>query len=1238
MSDCKVNLTELRKRAEQAIAHSEASLLDTGGAVAETECHHLIEELRIYQAELEIQNEELVQSQSATALALEKYRMLFEHLPLPGFIVDAAGFIKEANSQACEFLGLSRNVTLQHGAVSQFFDFESKIRVYKALKDTHRQGPETLEFLGLKRGDRQTIPCDVHVMHLSTESMHDGLILLVLHDRTADLELRESEERFRTLFEDTCQPTLLIEDGRFVAANQAAFTLLRMDRDAQLIGLTPDLISPPVQSDGHPTAESVAEHLRLALAQGSCTFEHEHRRADGEPFLARVILTAIRKGNKNLLHVVLSDITAEKKAEQELADYRQDLERRVAARTAELAATTESLRAANEEQQAIFDAATAGIVLVRERRIVRCNRMMETLFGYGPGEMLGQTTRRWYPDEATFADLGQAITTALAQHGRYGEDRELVRKDGSRFWGRMSAQAIDSRDLSKGIAGMIEDITEERGAIAEMARAHAMAEEAARSKADFLANMSHEIRTPMNAIIGLSHLLLKTPLDPRQSDYLKKIRSSSQHLLGIINDILDVSRIDSGKLLIERIEFDLAGVLDSVVGLVADKAAEKGLELIIEVADEVPRHLIGDPLRLGQVLVNYANNAVKFTDQGEISIQVRVARTTDDEVVLHFAVQDTGIGLTEEQCRRLFHSFHQADDSTTRKYGGSGLGLVISRHLAEMMGGAAGVESESGVGSTFWFTAQLGRGRASAHVLLAAPDLRGRRLLVVDDNAHAREVLVDMLCGMTFITIGIGSGAEALVDIQCADVAGEPYEVIILDWQMPVLDGIATARAIQRLALAHPPHLLMVTAYGRDELLKSAAEAGIEDVLIKPVLAAVLFDTLGRLLGGAGAEPTATDLGLAVPGIDLSSIVGARLLLVEDNDLNQEVATELLRQAGFSVTVAANGAVALDKVSQGDYDGVLMDMQMPVMDGLAATRAIRRLPGHADLPILAMTANAMAADRERCLQAGMNDHIAKPIDPADLWEKLLRWVKPRAVAAPREAADPALTAPATPAGGGAWTLGEIAGLDTVVGLRQALGKEKLYLNLLVRFVTGQADAPARLAAALAAADWTGAERVAHTLKGVAAQIGAGELRGLAEQLEHKIHQRLPMAQLERLQADIAAALPVLSGAITARLQPPPTPDAAAAALTVDREQLHELVNRMAILLRYDDFASEQLLNENETLLRLGLGDRFPRIAAAIHSYDFAAAFDALKEDLPPHGSETVHQAASIIESTRPTSS
>ena len=705
----------------------------------------------------------------------------------------------------------------------------------------------------------------------------------------------------------------------------------------------------------------------------------------------------------------------------------------------------------------------------------------------------------------------------------------------------------------------------------------------------------------MNVVIGMSHLALKTELTPRQREYTGKILGSGRHLLRIINDILDVSKIEAGKLDVEHIEFELEKVLDNVANLIAEKAAAKGLELVIEVGQNVPLMLVGDPLRLAQILINYSNNAVKFTEQGEIGIDIRIQEETETEVLIHGSVRDTGIGLSQEQIGRLFQSFSQADTSTTREFGGSGLGLVIARNLAELMGGAVGVDSEPGQGSTFWFTARLGKGVGLRRVM--SSNLQERRVLVAVENASTRRALCDLLETMKLKVDQAESGQVAIVAVERAELLSMPYEIVVLDRRMPGMDGIETARRLRALPQLRIPSLLMVDAYGGEDLMAGAEEAGIAVVLIKPVSASVLFDCVVSLLGG-DIDSTLTQPAPFDTKEPLASIRGARILLVEDNELNLEVASELLRGAGFVVDEALNGQFARDQVRRVEYDLVLMDMQMPVMDGLTATRAIRAEDRFKDLPVVAMTANALPPDRARCLAAGMNDHLPKPIEPDDLWKMLLKWIPPRP-------AGPVGVTTIQPQAAGAELPACIDGVDMAGGLRRVLGNKPLYLSMLRRFATGQKSTAAELLKALEGEDWEVAERLAHTLKGVSGTIGATELQKLAQVLEAAIQERAPRAallhRLEALEKPLEGLLLRLAALLPVERE--------RVRVEVDPLRLKAACAQLESLLSEDDAEVEEVLEANADLLFAAFPGQYREIAAGIHAYDFAAALAALRAAL-----------------------
>jgi PAS domain S-box-containing protein len=670
--------------------------------------------------------------------------------------------------------------------------------------------------------------------------------------------------------------------------------------------------------------------------------------------------------------------------------------------------------------------------------------------------------------------------------------------DGQMYWAEFSGNAVYEGGLLTRYTGVARDITAAKVSEEKLRQAMEIAEESSRVKSDFLANMSHEIRTPMNAIIGMTRLALRKNPDAGQLNYLKKIDNAAQSLLSIINDILDYSKIEAGKMELEQIAFSLDEVLNNLDDIVREKAEHKGIEIVFSLQHETPHFLRGDPLRLGQILINLVNNAIKFTEKGQVVVEVKVEEGSGDSRQVRFSVSDTGIGMTSEQVANLFKSFNQADTSTTRKYGGTGLGLAITKQLCELMEGTLEVESEPGEGSTFVFTASFGvatgglplQGRARRR------DLLKKSVLVVDDSVNARDVLIAMLGANGLVAKAVSSGEEALAAITGASEDGKPFDLVLMDWRMPGIDGIEASRRIKaQRTISRIPAVLMVSAFEREEAMEGVASHELDGFLIKPVDESLLIDAIATIFG---VKPDYPNSGLrpAAPYFP-AELAGRRVLLVEDNEVNRDLAIELLGDLGIQVTIAVNGREGVDRVAAEPFDLVLMDIQMPVMDGLTATRLIRADERFGKLPVLAMTAHAMSGDRDRSLNAGMNDHITKPIDPNRLLAALIRWMPEKSGERPEPVATNVKPTPAENS-----LPDQLPPFDIQAALLRTNGKPTLLRKLMLGFRDQYTSAISDLREHVAQGRDADAERLAHSLKSVAAMLEARDLAEAASSVEH----------------------------------------------------------------------------------------------------------------------------------------
>ena len=948
-----------------------------------------------------------------------------------------------------------------------FFKLASFYLIYRAIFVTGVKEPFSLVFRELKETESSLIAtrnsieqqvrdrtAELKQTETELESYRDHLEQLVA-ERTEELTrmteaIRESEYRYKTIL-DSVEGHIFVKDRdhRFLYCNRHVCRQFGRELEEIIGHLDTEFLDQAVAMHLHSKERRVLDDGERAVSEDVIPD------SEGKPatFLSINIPLYDPDGQIYALCGISTDISIRKQTENDLEE------------------TSALLREANQKlHDTLFALESVGTSIIwadyTTGRTLFANRHAADALGYTQAEML----------DLYVSDFDVNITHELYPHIiEEIRDKSFIRfdtihrrKNGSSFPVEMSIYHDEARDgRAARFVGFGVDITQRKGYEQELREAKEAAEAASRAKSDFIANMSHEIRTPMNAIIGMSHLALKNSPAPRLTNYLTKIQASGQHLLGIINSILDLSKIEAGKLDIEQSEFDLEQVLETIDTLLGEKARDKGLEMFFDIGPDVPRNLIGDPLRIGQILLNYGSNAVKFTEHGEICVSVRVRELAEKEAVLCFSVRDTGIGLSGDQQRQLFQLFQQADTSTTRKYGGTGLGLAISKRLAGLMGGDVGVESTPGEGSTFWFTVQVGIGAEKKHSLLP------------DDN------------------IGV------------CNLSASPLE-----------ERVAT-------------------------------------------------------------------------------ISGARILLVEDNEINQEVAFELLTDAGLLVDIAENGRIALGKISRTHYELVLMDIQMPVMDGLIATVEIRKNRAWSKLPIVAMTANAMQQDRAACLAVGMDDHIAKPIEPDQLWRTLLKWIKPRKHKVSAIMEEP---------------LAEsqdkdfpdiIIGIDLTLGLRRVMGKKERFLSMLNRFSASHRGAAKEIRSALDDDDCETAERLAHTIKGLSGSIAAGTLQNCAANLEQAIRESRSRETIDSLLLLFEGTLDKLIAELDLKL--PPNPDATPVMPKMDLELCAATYQKLLDLLQDDDGAAPHLFEANKNLFSAAFPEEFSDIKAAIGRFDFESA-------------------------------
>ncbi len=975
-------------------------------------------------------------------------------------------------------------------------------------------------------------------MHSTTELITDternpvSLVLTAIditQSKKTEAELEQHREHLEDLVRERTQELKLSETRNRSILDAVPDKIFRVRRDGTYLEFIPGkemntivpvqdfigkTISDIIQTE---VAQLIMETIELAFTTGKVqTTEYQLRILEEIHYIdARFISMG-----KDEVMIIERDVSERKKAEESLKRHSEELEgmnkaliksrkaamslmqdARIQKEKADGALTElqKSTAEFNKLSRAIERSPVAVVITDEKGSIEYVNPHFSKTTGYRPDEVLGKNPRLWKSEkmpEVFYRNLWSTIKSGSIWKG----DFRNRKKNGDIYWVRASISPVTNQDgRIINFVDVMEDITLQKQINDELKIAKETAEAATKIKSNFLANMSHEIRTPMNAIIGMSYLLEQTDLSVKQEDYLGKIRKSSENLLGLINDILDISKIEAGKLKIETIDFDLNYVFEKLFTILHLKAQEKGLELIYESAGDVPVYLRGDPLRLGQILLNLAGNAVKFTESGKVVISTKLISNDSDSVVIQFSVKDKGHGMTEKHMSKLFKPFSQADSSTTRLFGGTGLGLAISKGLIDNMHGKIWVESKFGKGSTFYFTVKLGIQKNRLHSVIKGIC---NYVLVISSDEVSENILHSYLEDFSCKSVLFDPLKVLEKGFSDSDIfKNENPDLVILENSVSSLICIDVVKRIRSVHILDSVPVIIISDERRIKKIQmSMAEGEIDLFLTRPISQSTLHDSILRLLEGKERLVSIKEAKFPEIEKDLDTIRGARILLVEDNELNTQIAKEFLEQEGFKITTAVNGEDALNKfIYPEDFDLILMDLQMPVMDGYKAAKLIRHKKGFEDLPILAMTADAVSGAREKVIDAGMNDYITKPFDPEDVLKALIKWIKPDSIRkTEKEQVDKYVDDNAD------FRTLSLEGIDTESGIKRIGGNLNSYIRLLTKFTENYKDFGYQFNNSKNEEEKL---RLVHSLKGISGNIGANQLYEAIVDLEKALKEK-----------------------------------------------------------------------------------------------------------------------------------